>query len=214
MSDPAAFIRSQTRLKPPSLIPELMLHLADEALPLWQATEVELEREGLPPPYWAFAWPGGQALARLLLDQPHWAKDRRVVDFGAGCGIAALAAARVGARTVLAADIDEFALAAIALNAEANGLAMSSTSDDLLRQPAEADLLLIGDMCYERPLAERVSAWVKTAARSGITVLLADPGRAYRPTDGLAEVVRYQVPTSLDLEDHEVRETVVWRVLG
>ncbi len=210
--DPAEFVRRETTVVAASLVPELRLHLADAALELWQATEATLGRIGLPPPFWAFAWPGGQALARHLLDHPDLVAGRAVLDFGAGCGIGALAAARAGAARVIAADIDEFAAAALALNAALNGLALTITTDDVLGAPPDADIVLLGDMCYERPLAERALAWARAAAASGITVLLADPGRAYRPTDGLAELARYVVPTSLDLEDKTERETVVWRL--
>lgn len=212
VSDPADFVRRETAIAAPALVPELRLHLADAALPLWEATEATLGRIGLPPPYWAFAWPGGQALARFLLDHPAICAGRSLLDFGAGCGIAALAAARAGATPVTAADIDRFAQAAIRLNAALNGLAVAVTGDDLLDTPPTVDLVLIGDMCYERPLAERTTAWARAAVRGGATVLLADPGRSYRPSDGLIERARYDVPTSLDLEDRTERETVVWQV--
>ncbi len=211
--DPAAFVRRETTIARAPLVPELRLHLADTALELWQATEDTLGRIGLPPPFWAFAWPGGQALARHLLDHPDIVAGRRVLDMGAGCGIGALAAARGGAARVIAADIDAFAAAAIALNAALNGVTVTITVDDVLGAPPAAEIVLLGDMCYERPLAERALAWARAAARTGVTVLLADPGRAYRPTDGLAELARYTVPTSLDLEDRTERETVVWRLL-
>lgn len=212
-ADPADFVRRETSIASAPLVPELRLHLADAALGLWQATEDELGRIGLPPPYWAFAWPGGQALARHLLDHPALVAGQRVLDFGAGCGIGALAAARAGAASVIAADIDEFAAAAIALNAALNDVTVAIETADVLAAPPRADLLLLGDMCYERPLAERVTEWARAAARAGVTVLLADPGRAYRPTDGLQELARYVVPTSLDLEDRTERETVVWRLV-
>jgi predicted nicotinamide N-methyase len=207
-----AFIRRQTRLGTPSLVPELTLYLADEAVPLWQATEVELERQNVPPPYWAFAWPGGQALARMILDQPDLVEGKRVVDFGAGSGIASLAAAKAGAAAVLAADIDAYAAAVIALNAAANGVAVDVTTEDVSRTPFVGDVLLIGDMCYERSLAAAVLGWARPAARTGL-VLLADPGRAYQPTDGLVEVARYTVPTSRDLEDRLERIVTIWRLL-
>jgi predicted nicotinamide N-methyase len=213
-ADPTAFVRRQTAIATAPLVPELRLHLADSAVPLWEATEETLGRIGLPPPYWAFAWPGGQALARYLLDHPATVAGKTVLDFGAGCGIGALAAARAGAARVTAADIDDFAVAALRLNAALNGLTIEITTDDALARPPAADLLLLGDMCYERPLAERATAWAREAARAGVTVLLADPGRAYRPTDDLAELARYDVPTTLDLEDRTMRETVVWRVIG
>jgi predicted nicotinamide N-methyase len=210
--EPAAFVRRETALARPPLVPELTLHLADAALALWQATEATLGRIGLPPPFWAFAWPGGQALARHLLDHPALVAGMRVLDFGAGSGIGALAAARAGAARATAAEIDAFAVAAIGLNAAHNGLAVTITTDDALAAPPDADVLLLGDMCYERPLAERATRWARTAASAGVMVLLADPGRAYRPTDGLEELARYIVPTSLDLEDRPERETVVWRL--
>jgi predicted nicotinamide N-methyase len=210
--DAALFVRRETRVAAPSLVPELRLHLADAALPLWQATEAEMAAVGLPPPYWAFAWPGGQALARLLLDRPELARGKRVVDFGAGCGIAAIAAARAGAAHVVAVDIDQFACAAIGLNAVLNDVAVGIDMSDPLAEPVAADLLLVGDMCYEKPLALRVEAWARRAAATGATVLLADPGRAYRPASGLVEVARCMVPTSLDLEDRTSRETIIWQV--
>jgi predicted nicotinamide N-methyase len=211
-ADPTAFVRRQTAIATAPLVPELRLHLADSAVPLWEATEETLGRIGLPPPYWAFAWPGGQALARYLLDHPATVAGKTVLDFGAGCGIAALAAARAGAARVTAADIDDFAVAALGLNAALNGLTIEIATDDALARPPATDLLLLGDMCYERPLAERATAWARAAARAGVTVLLADPGRAYRPTDGLTELARYDVATTLDLEDRTMRETVVWRL--
>jgi len=216
-ADPTDFVRRQTTVACAPLVPELALHLADAALELWQATEAALDRSGLPPPYWAFAWPGGQALARYLLDHPDAVAGRTVLDFGAGCGIAALAAARAGAARAIAAEIDPFAAAAIALNATLNGLTVTIERRDVLDAPPGvewgADIVLLGDMCYERPLAERALTWARTAARAGTTVLLADPGRAYRPTDGLDELARYTVPTSLELEDRTERETVVWRLV-
>ncbi|MFY7777236.1 MAG: class I SAM-dependent methyltransferase [Elstera sp.] len=213
MADALTFIRAQTALKPPSAVPELLLHLADEALPLWQATEAELQQSNLPPPYWAFAWPGGQALARYLLDHPELVAGKRVLDLGAGCGITSLAAAKAGAISVLAADIDVYACTAITLNAEANGLPqVRALSTDLLANPPpeSIDLLLVGDMCYEKPLAEKAIAWATIAAARGVPVLLADPGRAYVPTSGLIERARYTIPTSLDLEDRETRETIIY----
>ncbi|MBI3517573.1 MAG: methyltransferase [Proteobacteria bacterium] len=211
---PAEFVRRETTIATAPLVPELKLHLADTALALWQATEDTLGRIGLPPPFWAFAWPGGQALARYLLDHPDSVRGRRVLDVGAGCGIGALAAARAGAAPAIAADIDAFAVAAIALKPALNHHAGSITAADVLAAPPAADVVLLGDMCYERPLAERALAWARAAARAGVMVLLADPGRAYRPTDGLAELARYTVPTTLDLEDRTERDTVVWRLVS
>ncbi|MBL8690231.1 MAG: methyltransferase [Rhodospirillaceae bacterium] len=214
MTDPVAFIRANTEVTAASLVPEIRLHLATEVVPLWQATEASLEKAGLPPPYWAFAWPGGQACARHVLDNPRLVAGRRVLDLAAGCGVAAVAAAKLGARAS-ASEIDRFALAAIALNAALNGVEVAPIDRDVLDDPpGDWDTVLAGDLCYERPMADRVASWIKAQARAGVTVLMGDPGRAYKPADGLAEVARYVVPTSRDLEDRETRETILWRVLG
>ncbi len=215
MTDPLAFITANTIVTSASLVPEIKLHLATEVVTLWQATEATLAATGLPPPYWAFAWPGGQAIARHVLDTPRLVAGRRVLDLAAGCGIAAVAAARGGAHTVSASEIDRFALAAIVLNARLNGVAVAALDRDVLDDPpGDWDTVLAGDLCYERPMADRVATWIKAQARSGVTVLMGDPGRAYKPADGLAEVARYVVPTSRDLEDRDTWETIVWRVLG
>jgi predicted nicotinamide N-methyase len=211
--DHAAFVRAQTALGAPPLVPEIRLHLASEVTPLWQATEVTLQASGLAPPYWAFAWPGGQALARHLLDHPALVAGRRVLDFAAGSGLAAIAAARAGAAAAEAAEIDPLACAAIALNAAANRVAVACRAEDLVGAPPAWDVVLAGDVCYERPMAERVAAWLRRLAAAGTLVLMGDPGRAYLPAGGLAEQARYRVPTSRELEDRTERETVVWRVL-
>lgn len=211
MSDPAAFIRAETALAAPSLVPEVRLHLASEILPIWQATEADLERHGLPPPYWAFAWPGGQALTRHLLDHRDLVAGRRVLDFAAGSGLTAIAAALAGAASVSAAEIDPFARVAIALNAAANGVHIGLIEEDIVGRPGDWDVILAGDVCYERPMAERVADWFGALARDGRLVLVGDPGRSYLPASGLSEIGRYQVPTSLELEYCTLRETVVWR---
>jgi predicted nicotinamide N-methyase len=209
----ARFVRDNTTSGQAPLVPELTLHLASEVTPLWQATEATLEREGLPPPYWAFAWPGGQALARLLLDRPELALGRRVLDFAAGGGIAAMAAARSGAAEARASEIDPFALAAITLNAALNGVLVALAPGDVMESPPDGvDLIMAGDVCYERALAERVIAWLKAAVARGIDVLIADPGRAYLPREGLTEIIRYDVPASLDLENRAVMTTVIYRL--
>jgi predicted nicotinamide N-methyase len=206
-----AFILANTRLQAPPHTPELRLHLADEVTPIWRMTEEELGAIGLPPPFWAFAWAGGQALARYLLDHPHEAAGRRVVDFATGSGIVAIAARLAGAAHVLAADIDGFCAAAVALNAAANGVAVDFTGADLLdAPPPPADVILAADICYEQPLAGRVMAWLARARAAGARVLIGDPGRSYFPKSGLVRLADYRVPTTRDLEDAEVKRTSVW----
>ncbi|WP_119462147.1 class I SAM-dependent methyltransferase [Rhodospirillaceae bacterium SYSU D60014] len=215
LTDPADFVRAETALAHPPLVPEIQLYLADAITPIWEATEATLAASGVPPPYWAFAWPGGQALARHILDNPALVAGRRVLDFAAGSGLGAIAAAKAGAAAVTANDIDAFAAAAIRLNAAANAVSVAVATENLLdHDDPGVDLVLAGDICYERPLAGRVEAWLKRLARRGTTVLLGDPGRAYLPRDGLEPLARYAVPTTRELEDQEVRDTVVWRVTG
>jgi predicted nicotinamide N-methyase len=211
----ADFIRANTAVATPPLVPEIRLHLAGEITPLWQATEASLQRDQLPPPYWAFAWAGGQALARHVLDHPALVRGKRVLDFGAGSGLLALAAVKAGAAETTAAEIDAFAAAAIALNAALNGLPVAVARDDLIgRRPVPWDVVLVGDMCYERPLAERLTQWLRRLAQAGTMVLLGDPGRTYLPKEGLIELARYDVPTPLDLEDRALRVGVVWRLVA
>ena len=182
--------------------------------PIWQATEESLSRGSVPPPFWAFAWAGGQALARYVLDNPDTVSGREVLDIGSGSGIVAIAAAMAGAKRVVAAEIDPFAAAAIGLNAALNGVAIAVETRDLLdRAAAGWGVALAGDICYEEPMASRAMNLLRRIAGRGRTVLLGDPGRAYLPRSGLEELARYEVPTSRELEDHEAREGVVWRVL-
>ena len=207
-----AFILRNTRLEAPPHTPELRLHLASEITPIWAMTEEALAEIGLPPPFWAFAWAGGQALARYVLDHPEAVAGRAVIDFAAGSGIVGVAAARAGAARVLAADIDPFCEAAVALNAAANGVSVAFTAEDLLgaAPPAWAEVILAGDICYEKPLAARVMAWLAAAAAQGARVLIGDPGRSYFPRQGLEKLAEYQVPTTRELEDMEVKKTSVW----
>jgi len=215
VTDAARFVRDNTRVEAPPLVPEIRLHLATEVTPIWQATEETLARHALPPPFWAFAWAGGQALARYLLDHPSEVAGRDVLDFGSGSGLVAIAAALAGAARVTAAEIDPFATAAIAANTALNGLEITIVTDDLLFSGDTLwPVITAGDVCYEQPMAAAVTEWLRRRARAGSHVLLADPGRAYRPEAGLVELARYEVPTTRELEDRERRETIVWRVLA
>ncbi len=206
-----AFILRETRPQAPPLVPELRLRLADEAMDLWQATEADLGRMGLPPPFWAFAWAGGQALARHLLDHREIVQDRRVLDFASGSGIVAIAACLAGARKVVAADIDPYARAAILINAADNGVEVEASEIDYLERGAgDFDVVLAGDVFYERPMATRVEPFLRAAQTAGRTVLFGDPGRAYLPTTGVAPLASYDVPVSRAIEDRDIRTTRVW----
>ena len=215
--DPADFIRANTKLLPVPLVPEISLHLAEESLPIWQKTEEQLGEMNVPPPYWAFAWAGGQALARYVLDHAGLVGGRRVLDLGAGAGLAGIAAMKAGALQVLAADIDALALAAIGLNAAAGGVAIATTDADLLapggdRWALECDVVLVGDLFYERPLAERVLAFIEAAGVRGALVLVGDPRRSYVPSKRFRQVAEYVVPVTRELEDAEIKRTAVWRL--
>ena len=213
--DRAAFVRRNTAITAPPLVPEISLYLATEIAPIWQATEDTLALSALPPPFWAFAWAGGQALARFLLDHPERVAGRSVLDFGAGSGIVAIAAAKAGAASVLAAEIDHFAAAAIAANASLNDVAIAVTTTDLLDTvDARWEVVTAGDVCYERPMADRVMGWLRGLAARGTLALLGDPGRAYLPSEGLIERAHYLVPTSRELEDRDIRDAIVWQVLS
>jgi predicted nicotinamide N-methyase len=205
-----AFITANAALTPPPLVPEIKLYLATEVVPLWRATEEALVEIGVPPPYWAFAWAGGQALARYVLDNPVIVAGKRVLDIGAGSGLVAIAAAKAGAGSVLAADIDGFSCAAIRLNADANQCTVAVTQEDLIGATGNWDVILVGDLFYERPLAERLMAWL---APLGVPALLGDPGRNYFPRGRVERLATYTVPTSRDLEDREIRETGVYRLV-
>jgi len=212
--DRTDFIRANTALVSPPLVPEIRLHLATEVVPLWQLTEEELAAQGIPPPYLAFAWAGGQALSRYVLDHPEIVRGKSVLDFGSGSGLVAIAAAKAGAERVMAADIDDFAQATIKLNAAANAAIVSTTTADLIGSDGNWRIILVGDMCYERPLAERLLAWLSDRARHGASILLGDPGRSYFPKDGVAKLATYRVQTMRDLEDREIRETSVYELSG
>jgi predicted nicotinamide N-methyase len=215
-ADPEGFIRAHLALERPAMVPEFQLWLATEYVPIWQATEAWMEQQNIDPPYWAFCWPGGQAIARYLLDNPATVRGKRVIDFAAGSGVASMAAARAGAASVVANDIDLLSLVAARLNGEANGLVFEVSADDWLAEPDAApdpDVVIAGDVCYEREMSVRALAWLRGHADAGRLVLLGDPGRNYFSAQGLEELARYEIPTSLQLENRGMRETVVWRVL-
>lgn len=214
LSRERALILRETRSKAPPLVPEIRLRLADEAMDLWQATETDLGQAGLPPPFWAFAWAGGQALARHVLDHPEIVRGARVLDFAAGSGIVAIAAGLAGAREVVAADIDTYARAAILINAGDNGVALTAPDTNFLDCGAAGfDVVLAGDVFYERPMAARVEPFLRTAQTAGAAVLFGDPGRAYLPTTGIAPLASYEVPVPRAIEDRDIRTTRVWRFI-
>lgn len=212
--DPAAFILANTAVETPPLIPEIKLRLASEVVPLWQSTEAELAAAGLPPPFWAFAWAGGQALARYLLDHPEQVAGRRILDFAAGSGLQGIAGLLAGAARVEASEIDSFAMTAIGLNARLNGVDIALAEGDLLDTANPGwDLVLAGDVFYEGPMAARVESWLRALAAAGTEVLIGDPGRTYLPKAGLERVIAYSVKTTRELEDSDLRNAVVWRVV-
>ncbi len=214
ISDPTAFILANTRLQPVPHAPEISLWLADEITPIWRLTEEELGEMGLPPPFWAFAWAGGQGLARWLLDNPAEVAGKRVVDLAAGSGLVGIAAMQAGAASVLCADIDPFCAAAVALNAAANGVTLAFTDANLLdAAPPEADVICAGDVFYEQPMAGRVLAWLTEAAGRGSRILVGDPLRTYFPKSGFDLLAEYSVPTTRELEDDAVKRTRVWTLI-
>ncbi|MFD2236480.1 class I SAM-dependent methyltransferase [Aureimonas populi] len=211
MRDARAFILANTAVQRPPHVPQIALHLADEAHDLWLKTEEELAEAGVPPPFWAFAWAGGQGLARFVLDNPETVRGRTVLDFASGSGLLAIAAALSGAARVRAVDVDPFALAAVPLNAELNRVAVEAALADLIGEPVPEEVILAGDVFYDRPFADRLIPWFDALARGGKTVLVGDPGRAYLPKARLEERGVYTVPVSRALEDGEVKRTTVWR---
>ncbi len=210
--DARAFILANTQPSCAPLVPEFTLRLATEITPIWQATEDWLAQRNIAPPFWAFAWPGAQAIARTLLDTPGFAADRRVLDFAAGSGLAALAAARAGAAQVEAAEIDALAIAAIGLNAAANGAAVHTLDADVVGEACRWDLIVCGDVCYEAPMTRHILPWLRRMAEAGAEVWIADPGRAYLPQDGLLPIATFDVPTSMELEDRTVRRTSIYQL--
>lgn len=207
------FILENTALMSPPHVPEIRLHLADEAHALWQKTEEELAAIGLPPPFWAFAWAGGQGLARHILDNPHLVAAKRVLDFATGSGLVAIAACKSGATSTTAADIDPFCEAAVALNSSANAVDISFTGDDLVGSDGDWDVLLAGDVFYEKPFADRLIGWFAALAGRGVQIYVGDPGRSYLPKDRLEKLAVYEVPVTRALEDADVKNTTVWRFI-
>lgn len=207
------FIRANTKLISPPLVPEIKLHLAEESLPIWYKTEEELGEVNVPPPFWAFAWAGGQALARFILDNRDLVAGKTILDLGSGSGLTAIAAMHAGGLSALASDIDTLSLAAITLNAEANAVSVATSGEDQLAgPPRDADVVLVGDLFYERALAEAVQAYIEAAARGGALVLIGDPQRSYFPKGRFEMAAEYRVPVTRELEDSEIKQTAVWRL--
>ena len=215
--DFAAFVLGNTNIFRVPHVPEIALYLADEAVPLWHKTEEELGAMGLPPPFWAFAWAGGQALARYVMDHPALVCGRRVLDLASGSGLVAIAAAKAGAVPVVASEIDAFAEAAIALNADLNGVYVEILRQDLLDHPSPLasryDVILVGDLFYERDTAQHALAFLQRHAKLGSNVLIGDPGRTYLPQERLAKQCEYMVPVTRDLEDQSIKRTAVFALI-
>lgn len=210
----ADFVRAQTVPATTPFIPEITLQLATEITPMWQVTETWLEQTNTSPPYWAFAWVGGQGLARYVLDNPETVRGKRVLDFAAGCGLAGIAAAKAGATKVMAADIDPLSQAATLVNAEHNKVDVHILNKlDLEKTCTGVDVILAGDVCYEQAMSHRVLRWLRLCVAEGTRVLLADPGRAYVPHEGMKQLARYDIPTLRELEDRDLRTVTVWELL-
>jgi predicted nicotinamide N-methyase len=208
---PEEFVRAVTMPACPPLVPEIELYQATEITPIWQATEEWLAARNVAPPFWAFAWPGGLALARHVLDHPELVADRTVLDFAAGSGIAAIACAMAGATLVEAAEIDPLACAAVRLNAAANSVRVHAIAGDIIGSACRWDVILCGDVCYEAPMTAHILPWLQRMAAKA-AVWIADPGRAYLPADALEAFARYCVPTTMELEDRTEREVVLYRL--
>ncbi len=211
IADPDRFIADHTRIASAPLVPELRFHLADETIAIWQSTEEALGQQGLPPPFWAFAWAGGQALARYVMDNPDIVKGGHVLDFACGCAAAGIGAAKAGAACVDASEIDPFAVAAAHANARLNAVTINARETDLVGEDQGWDVVLAGDVFYEGPGAQRIAAWLTALHQRGCTVLIGDPGRTFLPRGQLEPLARYDTPVSRDLEDRDVRLARVWR---
>lgn len=210
-----AVVRERTTLSPVPLVPEIRLYLASQSVPTWEATEEEAGETGLPPPFWAFAWVGGQALARYVLDRPDAVQGKRVLDLATGSGIVAIAAKKAGAKTVIAADTDPFAEAAFRANVAANKVDIAFRAADMIGQPLrDIDVVLVGDFFYDRDLAGRTTEWLAALCKGGCCILIGDPGRAYLPKERLAFAAAYDVPASREIEDGDRKRCTVFRWKG
>ncbi|MCO6184877.1 methyltransferase [Rhizobium sp. L1K21] len=210
-TEPRQFILDNTAIMQPPHVPEISLYMADEAHDLWQKTEEELQEIGLPPPFWAFAWAGGQGLARYILDHREVVAGKHVLDFASGSGLVAIAAMKAGARSVLAADIDPWTGSAIALNAALNDVRVVFTREDVVGSKRSESVILAGDVFYDQSFALALVPWFERLSAEGKTVLVGDPGRAYCPRDRMEVLATYEVPVTRALEDSEVKKTTVWR---
>lgn len=207
-----SFIRANTEVLFPPLVPEIKLYLAEESLPIWQQTEEQLQQQNIPPPFWAFAWAGGQALARYILDNPLLVKGKCVADIGTGSGLAALAAKYAGADKVMASDLDPLSVIAAELNGELNKLPISVTAENILEAPPSGfEVYIIADMFYERGLAETALNFAQSAKAQGATILVGDPQRNYFPTDVFTRLATYEVAVTRELEDALIKKTSVWQ---
>ena len=213
---PAAFVRTHTRAGRPSIVPEITLRVADDVVALWEALEQEHAGPGSEPPFWAAAWPGGQALARYVLDHPDVVAGRTVLDLGAGSGLVSVAAAMAGAARVIASEVDAYGRAATAVNAEDNGVGPIAVTGDLLDEEPDpaVDVVLAGDVCYDRAMTARVLPFLGKAWLGGAAVFLGDPGRPYLPREGLVAVADFDIPDTESSPAHptQVRRTTVWRL--
>ena len=213
MTSQKAFVRENTATITPSLVPELQLNLANETCPVWLQTPEHFSKLGIPEPFWAFAWAGGQALARYIFDNPEIVYGQTVLDFGSGSGIVAIAAAKSGATHVIASDIDEYAEAAIAINAEKNNVNIEITRENFIGIDKNWTTVFAADVCYEKNTALMITTWLKSLVSSGSKVFIGGPRRIYLPKNGLESVIRYSKKTVSRLEDTDLRNAQVWRVV-
>lgn len=213
MTDTESFIRAQTRALPVPSVPSIRLYQADEVTPLWLMTEQDMQTQRLAPPFWAFAWSGGQALARYILEHPEIVRGRRVLDIACGSGLVGIAAIKAGAKSVLCNDIDAYAGAAVALNAELNTVKLAFTGENLLARSApDADIILAGDICYEKPMTDAMLTYFRRAALHKIEVYIGDPHRTYFPKTGLIRLADYDILTNADIEDAAIKPASVWKL--